>query len=58
MFLQRYDDCISICDKMLVASPTDKTTLELRAKAVAGKVSLVEQFSHIKTLHSVQIGFC
>jgi hypothetical protein len=30
---------------MLVASPTDKISLELRVKAVAGKVSLVEQSS-------------
>jgi hypothetical protein len=30
---------------MLLASPTDKIALELRAKAVAGKVSLVEQNS-------------
>lgn len=43
MFLRRYDECINLCDKMLIASPTDKTALELRAKAVAGKVSLVEQ---------------
>jgi hypothetical protein len=41
MFLQRYDECITLCDKMLLASPTDKVTLELRARAVAGKVSLV-----------------
>lgn len=45
MFLRRYDECIDLCDKMLVASPTDKIALELRAKAVAGKVSLVEQNS-------------
>ncbi|KDR14373.1 tetratricopeptide repeat protein 4 isoform X2 [Zootermopsis nevadensis] len=37
MFLQRYDDCITLCEKMLVDCPTDKTTLELRAKAMAGK---------------------
>jgi hypothetical protein len=43
MFLQRYDECIPLCDKILAASPTDKIALELRAKAVAGKVSLVEQ---------------
>jgi hypothetical protein len=43
MFLRRYDECIDLCDKMLVASPTDKISLELRAQAVAGKVSLVEQ---------------
>jgi hypothetical protein len=39
MLLRRYDDCIDLCDKILVASPTDKIALELRAKAVAGKVS-------------------
>jgi hypothetical protein len=43
MFLRRYDECIELCDKMLVASPTDKIALELRAKAVAGKVSSVAQ---------------
>lgn len=37
MFLQRYDECIPLCDKILAASPTDKIALELRAKAVAGK---------------------
>jgi hypothetical protein len=45
MFLQRYDDCITLCDKILLAAPTDKITLELRARAVAGKVSLVQQDS-------------
>jgi hypothetical protein len=43
MFLHKYDECIDLCDKMLAASPTDKIALELRAKAVAGKVSLAEQ---------------
>lgn len=37
VFLQRYDECIALCDKMLLASPTDKIALELRARAVAGK---------------------
>jgi hypothetical protein len=45
MFLRRYDECIDLCDKILVASPTDTVALELRAKAVAGKVSLGEQIS-------------
>ncbi|XP_069704405.1 tetratricopeptide repeat protein 4 isoform X2 [Periplaneta americana] len=37
LFLKRYDECIAICDEILTSSPTDKTTLELRAKAVVGK---------------------
>jgi hypothetical protein len=56
MFLQRYDECITLCDKMLLASPTDKVTLELRARAVAGKVSSVQQDS--QKLISLKLGGC
>jgi hypothetical protein len=37
---------------MLLDSPTDKTTLELRAKAVAGKVSLLVQAVDIARLNN------